>query len=324
MKYDPATHHRRSIRLQGFDYAGNGAYFITICTQNRKCLFGEIVGGQMQLNPAGAMISEALVGLPGRFPPVSIDTFVVMPNHIHFIFVFGAKRPQQTPKFVRAPLVDAQHPAGPVGAPLVGAQNPVDPVRAPLVGAHHPAGSVGAPLVGAQNPVDPVRSSLVDAHHPADPVRAPLVGAQNPVDPVRSSLVDAHHPADPVGAPLVGAQHPADPVGAPLVGAQNQSKTKHRATTRVAPTVGDMVGAFKSLTTVQYIRGVKTMGWMAFSGKLWQRNYYEHVIRDDEELNHTRYYIETNPARWTQDKENPYSARAVEHQKEDEYPWCNP
>lgn len=254
MKYDPATHHRRSICLQGFDYAGNGAYFITICTQNRKCLFGKIVGGQMQLNPAGAMISEALVGLPGRFPPVSIDTFVVMPNHIHFIIVFGAKRPQQTPIFVGAPLMDTQHPADPVGAPLVG----------------------------------------------------------------------AHHPANPVWAPLVDAHHPANPVGAPLVGAQNQSKTKHKATTRVAPTVGDMVGAFKSLTTVQYIRGVKTIGWMAFSGKLWQRNYYEHVIRDDEELNHTRYYIETNPARWTQDKENPYSARAVEHQKQDEYPWCNP
>lgn len=53
MKYDPAKHHRRSIRLQGYDYSQAGAYFVTICTWQRECLFGEIVNGEMQLNPWG-------------------------------------------------------------------------------------------------------------------------------------------------------------------------------------------------------------------------------------------------------------------------------
>jgi putative transposase len=55
MKYDPDKHHRRSIRLKGFDYSSPGAYFITICAQHREYLFGEIVNGTMHLNPAGEM-----------------------------------------------------------------------------------------------------------------------------------------------------------------------------------------------------------------------------------------------------------------------------
>lgn len=77
------------------------------------------------------------------------------------------------------------------------------------------------------------------------------------------------------------------------------------ATTRVAPTLGDVVGAFKSRVTVEYIRGVKTLGWMAFNGRLWQRNYYEHIIRDEVSLNRIRRYIAENPQRWTSDSQNP-------------------
>ena len=87
-------------------------------------------------------------------------------------------------------------------------------------------------------------------------------------------------------------------VGAGLVPAR-------RATTRVAPTVGDIVGAFKSLTTVSYTHGVKQAGWPAFRGKLWQRNYYEHVIRNEELLRQIRQYIADNPAQWEFDRENP-------------------
>ena len=53
MKYDPNKHHRRSIRLWGYDYSQSGAYFITLCTHERRCLFGEIINGQMQLNELG-------------------------------------------------------------------------------------------------------------------------------------------------------------------------------------------------------------------------------------------------------------------------------
>ncbi len=62
---------------------------------------------------------------------------------------------------------------------------------------------------------------------------------------------------------------------------------------------------FKTMTTNEYIRGVKTFGWPPFVGKLWQRNYYEHIIRNDDSLNLIREYIINNPAQWELDRENP-------------------
>jgi putative transposase len=66
----------------------------------------------------------------------------------------------------------------------------------------------------------------------------------------------------------------------------------------------DLVHRFKSLTTARYRQGVETRGWHAMDGKLWQRNYYEHIIRDDDELQKIREYIATNPIRWEADWEN--------------------
>ena len=65
-----------------------------------------------------------------------------------------------------------------------------------------------------------------------------------------------------------------------------------------------MVGAYKSLTTVHYTRGVTNAGWPSFVDRLWQRNYYEHIIRNDEELNRIREYIMYNPRRWQFDRDN--------------------
>jgi REP element-mobilizing transposase RayT len=68
-----------------------------------------------------------------------------------------------------------------------------------------------------------------------------------------------------------------------------------------------VIGAFKSLTTVDYIRGVETMDWRPFRGRLWQRNYYEHIVRDDGSLDRIRQYIRDNPVRWEIDRENPHA-----------------
>ena len=73
----------------------------------------------------------------------------------------------------------------------------------------------------------------------------------------------------------------------------------------VAPTLGDIVNWFKTMTTNRYIRGVKQNRWSPFGGKLWQRNYYEHIIRNEEELNHVRQYVAENPLNWGTDEENP-------------------
>jgi hypothetical protein len=87
MAYDADTHHRSSARLKTFDYTSNAAYFITVCTNVRTNIFGEIVTGEMRLNDAGNMILEEWNQLPERFP-IQLDEFIVMPDHIHGILQF--------------------------------------------------------------------------------------------------------------------------------------------------------------------------------------------------------------------------------------------
>jgi putative transposase len=72
-----------------------------------------------------------------------------------------------------------------------------------------------------------------------------------------------------------------------------------------------MVQWFKTMTTNNYISGINDYGWERFNGKLWQRNYYEHIIRDDRELNAIREYIRYNPLKWDEDDENPNIKRAL-------------
>jgi len=76
---------RRSIRLQNYDYKRSGAYFVTLVTQNRACLFGDVVNGRLQLNDAEQMIQAIWDQLPQHYPGVEIDAFVIMPNHVHGI-----------------------------------------------------------------------------------------------------------------------------------------------------------------------------------------------------------------------------------------------
>lgn len=66
-----------------------------------------------------------------------------------------------------------------------------------------------------------------------------------------------------------------------------------------------VVGAFKSVTTNDYIQGVKERGWPAFTQQIWKRNYYEHIIRDSTDLTRIQKYILNNPANWPEDTENP-------------------
>ena len=90
MTYNPTIHRRKSIRLQGYDYSQDGAYFITVCTHNRVPLFGEIVDGVMVLNTAGQIVEKCWYAIPEHFPQVTLDEFVVMPNHVHGIITVGA------------------------------------------------------------------------------------------------------------------------------------------------------------------------------------------------------------------------------------------
>ena len=176
MNINSADLSRHSLSLKNYDYTQTGAYFVTICTQGRECLFGEVMDDEMQLNEAGRMVARWWSELTSKFPTVSLDSYVLMPNHLHGIVGIGQKGDSMTDQ-----------------------------------GAH-------------------------------------------------------------AGAPL--------------------------------PT---MVQWFKTMTTNEYIRGVKDGSFPQFERKLWQRNYYEHVVRNEDELNSIRQYISQNPAEWHLDRENPVS-----------------
>ena len=182
MEYRDLEHHRQSIRLNGYNYAESGAYFVTICTQGHPCLFGEIVDGQTHANALGQMVQETWCDLPDHYPHVELDAFVLMPNHVHMVIVL----------------------------------------------------TEGSDVVGAG---------------------------------FKPALVHG-----PVPTP---------------------DSTKRHG-------LAEIVRAFKTFSSqkVNKCRGLRGV-------PLWQRNYYEHIIRNERALTHIRRYITENPQRWAQDRENP-------------------
>jgi REP element-mobilizing transposase RayT len=85
MAYDPSIHHRKTIRLKGYDYAAPGAYFVTIVAHRRLPIFGEITGGVMQLNACGEIVRAEWLRTAAIRREIALDEFVVMPDHFHAI-----------------------------------------------------------------------------------------------------------------------------------------------------------------------------------------------------------------------------------------------
>lgn len=177
MKFDPKIHHRRSIRLKGYDYSQDGAYFVTIVAWQREMLFGEILDGDVVLNDFGKIIQEEWEQTAIVRPNVELGEYVVMPNHFHGILVF---------------IND-------------------------------------------------------DAY---------TVGATRRVAPTKTTLKSG--------------------------------------------SLGAVMGQFKSIVTkrINRLRGVEGV-------PVWQRNYYEHIIRNEKEMDRITRYIESNPTQWADDDENP-------------------
>ncbi len=198
MTFNPDIHHRKSIRLRGYDYSQAGLYFVTICTQGRQCLFGYVDNGVMNLNDAGKMLSATWGEIPAHYEGVEIDEFVVMPNHIHGIVTLVGATPRGCPDVNFSPGDEGQ---------------------------------------------------------------------------ARGEQGQARGPAP----------------------------TQFRRDVHTRLSLPDVVHRFKTMTTKRYANGVKQNGWQPFSAKLWQRNYYEHIIRDEAAHLKIAEYIQTNPQRWQED-----------------------
>ena len=197
--YDPQKHHRCSIRLKGYDYTQPGAYFVTLVAWGRACLFGEIDGETMRLNPVGEVVQHAWLRLPSFFP-IRLDAYVVMPNHFHGIICMGEASAERA-----------------------------------LPGMKNSPGRCFAPTTEGALP----------------------------------------------GMKIV----PADASPQPPKGTEPGS-------------LGAIIQNFKSTST----RSVNQIN--ASPGiPLWQRNYFERVIRDEAELGRIIAYIQANPAHWREDTE---------------------
>ncbi|MEQ8469346.1 MAG: transposase [Coleofasciculus sp. E1-EBD-02] len=108
--YNPQIHHRRSMRLKSYDYNQAGAYFVTICVQNRECLLGTITNQRVQLNEYGEITDQVWNYLPHHFENLEIDAAVIMPNHFHGIIFTGlvsckglVSKPPNPPNFPNPP-----------------------------------------------------------------------------------------------------------------------------------------------------------------------------------------------------------------------------
>ena len=91
MKYNPDKHHRRSIRLKEYDYSQAGWYFVTVCTHEKICQFGNIINMKMIFNDGGKIAETCWLDIPKHYPNVELDEFVIMPNHVHGIIVINDK-----------------------------------------------------------------------------------------------------------------------------------------------------------------------------------------------------------------------------------------
>jgi putative transposase len=175
-KYDPTIHHRRSVRLRGYDYSQLGAYFVTICTQGRRCMFGEVIQQEMHLNDFGQAAYQAWEALPERWKHIELAPFQIMPNHMHGILLF--------------------------------------------------------------------------------------------------------HQVDTTGADL----------------------TNPKVKWALQPTLGDVVGAYCSIVQNECLRLWKDLFPQEQMGKVFQRNFHEHIIRHVRAFDFISNYIITNPANWEKDK----------------------
>jgi putative transposase len=190
-RYNPDIHHRHSIRLREYDYSEAGAYFVTVCTQNRECLFGEMVDSKVILNDARRMVESIWNELHQHYKGVETDEFVVMPNHFHGIIVL---------------------------------EN------------YEIVNNVGARFIA----------------------------------PKTRSIID------------------------PDI---NIGERPQKGVINYAPTLGQIIRYFKGKASF--------VGRKELPHFQWQRNYYEHIIRDENELNRLREYMINNPAQWSFDNENP-------------------
>ena len=231
MSFNKNIHHRRSIRLDGYDYASEGLYFITICVNKKECLFGDIVDGKMMLNEFGIIARNEWMKSSEIRSEIELDEFIIMPNHIHGIVRINNPNPSNVGAYGNTP--------------------------------------------GGENNDRTVAHSKTHNDEQEDHNRAYFhtPGGENNDRTVAHSKTHNDEQED----------HNRAYFHTPL---RSPSKS-----------IGAMVRGYKSSVTTQ-INILRNSPQFP----VWQRNYYEHIIRNDESYETIKNYILNNPSNWINDQ----------------------
>jgi len=238
MPYNSNIHHRRSIRLKRYDYTQQGAYFVTICTHQRNCLFGEIVDGEIKLNTNGEIARGSWLSIPRHFKNVELDEFVIMPNHLHGIIIIDSSEV--------------------VGEAL----------------ANQDFSQLFSEVVGEA-------LANQDFSQLFSEVAGEALANQD----------------------FSKQQNLSGQCFAPTVYTGETIKINGTKPQSLAAITQN----YKSVSTRQINRINKAKG-----NVIWQRNYYEHIIRNEEALNNILEYIVNNPINWVKDQENPANFQTMQ------------
>jgi len=373
MAFNPEKHHRRSIRLKGYDYSMAGAYFVTMCVSNRQRLFGNVIDGKMILNEAGRMVETIWMQLAIRFEFIELDEFTVMPNHFHGILVLSGRcesciRPGSDESCIRTDSDESCIRTGrcescirPVsdescirtdsdescirtgrGESCIRPVSDESCIRTDSDESCIRTGR-GESCIRPGSDESCIRTdsdescirtgrgescirpvsdeSCIRTDSDESCIRTGRgESCIRPVSDESCIRTDSDESCIRTGRGESCIRPVSDEScirtdsdescictgrGESCIRPSTVSGDhKDRPDGTLPGTVGRVIQAFKSISTHEYINGVKHKNWTPFPGKLWQRNYYEHIIRDDESLKRIRAYIINNPLQWAYDREN--------------------
>ena len=270
MNSKPDLPRRRAMRLRGYDYSHPGTYFVTACAQHRKCLFGTIIDGKMRLNEIGQIVVECWNRIPQHFPAVELSESVIMPNHFHGIISWG--------------ITEARDPQLPVGARSPRPPENINPRR----------GEVPSPITSNAPRRGEVPSSVGTNAPRRGEVSSPITSNAPRRGEVPSPITSNAIRRGEVSSPITSNAIRRGEVLSPIT-----SNAPRRGEVP-SPTLGKIMAYFKYQSTKHINQHHNTPG-----KRIWQRNYYDHIIRDDPDLQRLRQYIQNNPMEWLLDQLHP-------------------
>ncbi|MBK8487049.1 MAG: hypothetical protein IPL48_04595 [Bacteroidetes bacterium] len=293
-KYNPQIHHRKSIRLKGYDYSQEGLYFITICTHKRKCLFGEIIknadyDAEMILNEYRIIAHDEWLKTTEIRPNVELCEFVVMPNHFHGIIRLIGRGELHSPHNIDKPELHSPHN---IDKPELHSPHNIDKPEL------HSPHNIDKPELHSPHNIDkpelhsPHNIDKPELHSPHNIDKPELHSPHNIDKP------ELHSPHN-IDKPELHSPHNNETPELHLSDVDDMEKNKmgecNSPPQGPSQTIGAIIRGYKSSVT-------KQLNLLNIGCIVWRRNYHEHIIRNKQSYQNISNYIINNPSKWVEDK----------------------